>query len=402
MLLPHCGNSLCYLPETRISRSITPSPPAGDIERIAPLTRRRSIIGLLLPLVFIAPAAAFADQVCDTLYAQLREPPRVIGNTAEVRRYANALTRQNIEIRRIRNDLRRYGCSSASVTVYGSPNAELCAEISDAMADAQSERDAIIRDRDYAMAAQGSDDGDIRRQRILAALDANGCSAIPETEARQPTAPDVTRYPDAFGEQGNPPGQAGLSTYPNAAAEGGLRTLCVRTCDGSFFPIASNASPLDFRAQAEQCQKMCPGTQTELYFHSMTEQETADMVSAETGKPYKDLPTAFAYRNASTKAPGCACNMAAYHEEMKQQEAARPEAEKPYSSITTIPSPQGDTSKKPTELQQAAKPPEQPVPERDYDPNNSRVRVIGPKFLPDQTGRIDLKNPALKGIQPQQ
>lgn len=368
------------------------------------MTRRQSrIIGLLLPLVFIAPAAAFADQVCDTLYAQLREPPRVIGNTAEVRRYANALTRQNIEIRRIKNDLRRYGCSSGSVIVYGSPNAGLCAEIGDALVDAQSERDAIIRDRDDAMAAQRSDDGDIRRQRILAALDANGCSPLPETEAQLPPAPDVTRYPDAFRQQENQPGQAGLSPYSGSAGEGGLRTLCVRTCDGSFFPIAANASPLDFRAQAEQCQKMCPGTQTELYFHSMTDQETSDMVSAETGKPYKDLPTAFAYKNASAKAPGCACNMAAYHDEMQKQEAAtRPEAEKPYSGITTIPSPQSDNLVKPTEPQQAAKPPEQPVPERDYDPNNSKVRVIGPKFLPDQTGRIDLKNPALKGIQPQQ
>ena len=368
------------------------------------MTRRSRIIGILLPLVFVAPAAAFADQVCDTLYAQLREPPRVIGNTAEVRRYANALARQNIVIRKIRNDLRSYGCSSGSVIVYGSPNAGLCAEIGDALVDAEAERDAIIRDRDDAMAAARDNGGDVRRQRILAALDANGCSTVPQTETQlPPPSPDVTRYPDAFRQPDNQPGQAGLSPYPNAAAEGGLRTLCVRTCDGSFFPIASNASPLDFRAQAEQCQKMCPGTETELYFHSMTDQETADMVSAETGKPYKDLPTAFAYRNASAKAPGCACNIAAYHDEMqKQEEAARPEVEKPYSGITTIPSPQGDKSQKPAEQQQAAKPPEQPVPERDYDPNDSKVRVIGPKFLPDQTGRIDLKNPALKGIQPQQ
>lgn len=371
------------------------------------MTRRSRIIGLLLPLVFIAPAAAFADPVCDTLYAQLREPPRIVGNTAEVRRYANALARQNIVIRKIRNDMRGYGCSSGSVIVYGSPNAGVCAEIGDALVDAEAERDAIIRDRDDAMATARDNDGDIRRQRILAALDANGCNTAPQTETQLPPPPDVTRYPDAFRQNGRQngdgPGQAGLSPYPNAAAEGGLRTLCVRTCDGSFFPIASNASPLDFRAQAEQCEKMCPGTETELYFHSMTDQETADMVSAETGKPYRDLPTAFAYRNATAKAPGCACNMAAYHEEMqKQEEAAKPQPEKPYSGITTIPSPQGDNAAKPTEQQQAAKPPEAPVPERDYDPNDSRVRVVGPKFLPDQTGRIDLKNPALKGIQPQQ
>jgi len=371
------------------------------------LTRRSRIIGLLLPLVFIAPAAAIADQVCDTLYQQLREPPRVIGNTAEVRRYANALARQNIVIRKIRNDMRSYGCSSGSVIVYGNPNAGLCAEIGDALVDAEAERDAIIRDRDDAMAGARNDDSNVRRERILAALDANGCSPAEDMNRQASPAPDVTRYPDAFRQNGDEPGQAGLSPYPNAAAEGGLRTLCVRTCDGSFFPIASNASPLDFRAQAEQCQKMCPGTETELYFHSMADQETADMVSAETGKTYKDLPTAFAYRNASTKAPGCACNMAAYHQEMqKQEQASRPEAEKPYSGITTIPSPQGDKNgdKSPAaaQQQQAAKQPEQPIPERDYDPNDKKVRIIGPKFLPDQTGKIDLKNPALKGIQPQQ
>jgi len=371
------------------------------------LTRRSRIIGLLLPLVFIAPAAAIADQVCDTLYQQLREPPRVIGNTAEVRRYANALARQNIVIRKIRNDMRSYGCSSGSVIVYGNPNAGLCAEIGDALVDAEAERDAIIRDRDEAMAGARNDDSNVRRERILAALDANGCSPAEDMNRQASPAPDVTRYPDAFRQNGDESRQAGLSPYPNASTEGGLRTLCVRTCDGSFFPIASNASPLDFRAQAEQCQKMCPGTETELYFHSMTDQETSDMVSAETGKPYRDLPTAFAYRNASTKAPGCACNMAAYHQEMqKQEQASRPEADKPYSSITTIPSPQGDKNgdKSPAaaQQQQAAKQPEQPIPERDYDPNDKKVRIIGPKFLPDQTGKIDLKNPALKGIQPQQ
>ncbi len=368
------------------------------------MNRRRSrIIGLLLPLIFVA-SAAVADPVCDTLYAQLRDPPRVVGNTAEVRRYANALASQNIAIRRIRNDLRSYGCSSGSVIVYGNPNAGLCAEITDALADAQSERDAILRERDDAMATQRSDGGDIKRRRILAALDANGCSAERGTDGDPwmvpQVRPDETRNRETFSD----PGQPGVSSYPEAAAEGGLRTLCVRTCDGSFFPIAANASPLDFRAQTEQCQKMCPGTQTELYFHSMTDQESEDMVSAATGKPYKDTPTAFAYKNTSAKAPGCTCDMAANGEEMQTPQAAiRPQADAPQSDVATRPLPDGGRQPEPAGEQQAAKMPQQPVPERDYDPNDSRVRLVGPKFLPDQTGKkIDLKNPALRGTQPQQ
>lgn len=360
------------------------------------LTCRSRMTGFFFAMFLAAPAAAFANEVCDMLYAQLREPPRVIGNTAEVRFYANALARQNIAIRRIRNDLRGYGCSSGSIITYGSPNAGVCAEIGDALLDAEHERDAIMHDRDQALATQRGDDPGIRRQRILAALDANGCSPI-ENERPAVTERNVTVY-------GNVPqyDQTGIPPQPGVSGEAGLRTLCVKTCDGSFFPIASNASPLDFRGQAEQCRSMCPGTETELYYHSMTDQETSDMVSAETGKPYKELPTAFAYRNASTRAPGCSCNMAAYQDEMKKQEAAAtPEAEKPYSSITDITSPPGDKVAKPVEPE-AAKAPELQVPEREYDPYNNKVRVVGPKFLPDETSRIDLKNPALKGIQPQQ
>lgn len=357
---------------------------------------RSRMTGFLFAIFLAAPVAAFANEVCDTLNAQLREPPRVIGNTAEVRFYANALARQNIAIRRIRNDMRSYGCSSDNIVTYGNPNAGICAEIGDALLDAEWERDAIIRDRDEAMATQRDNDPGIRRERILAALDANGCTTA-SAEPPPVTERDVTIYGTAPRPQ-NP----GLPSYPDPSQQAGLRTLCVKTCDGSFFPIASNASPLDFRGLAEQCRNMCPGTQTELYFHSMTDQETSDMVSAETGKPYKELPTAFAYRNASARQEGCSCNMAAYQEEMKSREAAvTPQAEQPYSSITTITSPPADKITKPIEPE-TAKVPEQPVAERDYDPHNDRVRVVGPKFLPDETSRIDLKNPALKGIQPQQ
>ena len=91
-------------------------------------------------------------------------------------------------------------------------------------------------------------------------------------------------------------------------ATGSFRTLCVRTCDGSFFPISSDASPADFQRDAETCRQRCPGAETALYYHALTTEETDQMVSAATGEPYADLPSAFAYKTRDRSQNGqCGC-----------------------------------------------------------------------------------------------
>ncbi|MGV1869254.1 DUF2865 domain-containing protein [Agrobacterium rosae] len=374
------------------------------------IPRRRRLIGTFITLMLAAPLSAQASVVCDGLRQQLTQPTRIIGNTAEVRRYANALAQQNILIRRIKNDMRGYGCSSGSVIVYGNPNAQLCGEIGDALVQAESDRDMISEDRDRMLASQRDDNVQDNRERIMAALDAQGCfdEQPPSFTSTDPSQDQTTGgTADPFD---NPDNQD-YRPSPDMPMQGGLRTLCVRTCDGAFFPISSNATPLDFRAQAAQCERMCPGTQTELFYHSLEGQESSDMVSAKTGQPYASMPTAFAYRNSpsTSRPPSCSCNMAAYHDEMKKQEdqAKAPQStpSQDMSSITTITSPKSDTVPKPADIKpEEPKPVEkaEPVPERDYDPNNSKVRIVGPQFLPAETSRIDLKNPALKGAQPQQ
>ncbi len=99
--------------------------------------------------------------------------------------------------------------------------------------------------------------------------------------------------------------------------------------------------------------------------------------------------------------------MATYHKEMRKQEeqASAPQSspDQSYSGITRIPAPKTENptpaSPEPAPQVEAKA---SPVPEREYDPKNSKVRIVGPQFLPEETSRIDLKNPALKGAQPQQ
>ena len=358
------------------------------------------MIGTLITLVLAAPLSVQASAICDALQDQLRQPVRVIGNTAEVRQYASALARQNILIRKIKNDMRSYGCTSGSIIVYGSPNADMCAQIGDALVEAQTERDNIAADRDRMLRTQREDRSENSREKIMAALNANGCfdeTAPVPTSAEPRKLSPMDPYRDPFSEQPD------NSDYPQPGdmpQEGGLRTLCVRTCDGAFFPISSNASPLDFRAQAAQCERMCPGAETELYYHAMKGEESTDMVSARTGQPYTALPTAFAYKNgsAANRSPSCGCNMAAYHNEMQRQDAQQSTPSQDYSSVTRITSPKSDATPKPAEIKPEVK--AEPIPERDYDPKTSKVRVVGPQFLPEETSRIDLRKPALEGAQP--
>ncbi len=120
------------------------------------------------------------------------------------------------------------------------------------------------------------------------------------------------------------------------------------------------------------------------------------MISASTGAPYSAMPNAFAYKN---RAPGekssCSCNLSAYYEDMRKNQAISQPPQK--GSITNI------RTKPPATPAATPVPAPQPsVPDRPYDPANSKVRQVGPQFLAGDQGTIDLKNPATPGPQPQQ
>jgi hypothetical protein len=88
---------------------------------------------------------------------------------------------------------------------------------------------------------------------------------------------------------------------------GTYRTLCVRTCDGYYFPISFSTVPDQFATDAHACQAMCPGAESELYYHPNPGGGPESMTSI-TGAPYSLLPTAFKYRESFD--PACTCRPA--------------------------------------------------------------------------------------------
>ncbi len=78
---------------------------------------------------------------------------------------------------------------------------------------------------------------------------------------------------------------------------GGSQAYCVRTCDGRYFPVTGP----DNASKAASCNKLCPASETKLYYGG-----TIDDATTGNGKSYSDLPNAFKYRNELVS--GCTCN----------------------------------------------------------------------------------------------
>ncbi len=104
-------------------------------------------------------------------------------------------------------------------------------------------------------------------------------------------------------------------TQPRASYRGRYRTLCVRLCDGYYFPISQAASRRHFYRDAEACQARCQG-ETRLFY---TPSQNPDMKRAVdiSGLAYRNLDTAFVYRKKLVK--GCSCRLAPW----SPQERAR-------------------------------------------------------------------------------
>src|SRR6185295_2791125 len=89
---------------------------------------------------------------------------------------------------------------------------------------------------------------------------------------------------------------------------GTYRTVCVRTCDGFYYPISPASNPGRFAEDEKACRQSCPAAEVQLYSHRNPGEDINQAVSVSTQQPYTALPTAFRYRTAFDQ--GCSCRRA--------------------------------------------------------------------------------------------
>lgn len=357
---------------------------------------RRAFAACLLLAAF-APDAALAQagtRLCRQLEAQLASlPAGRQASPAHARRYDEAISRQRDQMARARAQARQAGCGFAVTGRMVS----FCGEINATLARMEANLGALQRKRGQLAGT----DSRRERARIMASLDINGCRA-PKRDSRQEAAAAAPR------ERGPTLRIGGLA--------GSFRTLCVRACDGYYFPVSWSVSSGAFERDGRACEAMCPGTRVELHYHRVSGEDSEDMVSAATGRPYREMENAFLYRKPGASIPAaCGCGAAAEGAQGFQTIGGDYAANGPASlsngageSETTaaipLPSIKPDPAEDPETLatreggldaeglkRLATPPPARPAAKAGEKPGERQVRVVGPAFLPGPEEAIDLQ-----------
>ena len=137
---------------------------------------------------------------------------------------------------------------------------------------------------------------------ITRELARNSCGpAYQQQDASRPSSGGSSIWQD--GESGGFSGGFGSSQYAT------YRTVCVRLCDGYYFPISFATLPNRFALDVDVCQSKCAAP-VELYYHPNPGGAMEQAVSAKSQEPYTRLKSAFRYRKEYVQ--GCSCKEAEY------------------------------------------------------------------------------------------
>lgn len=254
----------------------------------------------------IVPAAYGQTDVCTRLQAQLVAIERDTGggDPRAFREYDQSVRQQKWEIDQATAAARRERCIGTFIFTRRNDSAR-CGELRATIDRMQMNLDrlALARDR-YT-----TDPNARARQRrdILNELAANRCSSagarvrsVPRSGGTLLDALFGTGRMRTYGEQ----------EYFQGSAGGTYRTLCVRACDGYYFPISFSTVAGQFASDEQACRARCPAADVALYIHRNPGEEADQMVSL-SGQPYTALPAAFRYRKEYD--PSCGCgSVAAY------------------------------------------------------------------------------------------
>jgi hypothetical protein len=138
---------------------------------------------------------------------------------------------------------------------------------------------------------------------IVRELARNNCGANYQRDASRPSGPGGV---PGFGDDSE--GAASGGGYRSSQYET-YRTVCVRLCDGYYFPISFSTLPGHFQQDADACQSKCAAP-VELYYHKYPGEAMEQARSIKGEDPYTRLKTAFRYRKEFVQ--GCSCKEAEY------------------------------------------------------------------------------------------
>jgi Protein of unknown function (DUF2865) len=335
------------------------------------------------------PSATQRNPICVRLESQLAlvdrgqasDPKRA----EQIKRLEEAAQRQQVDLDRLSAQARRQGCEGRGFFALFGGQPQQCGPINNQIQQMRANLDRVLADLQRLQGNTADREGE--RRAILASLGQNDCGP----QYRQFANRGVGGFFENLFGGGTiiSPGQPQISSGDT------YRTVCVRTCDGFYFPISYSTTPASFAQDEQVCQRMCPASEVTLYSHRNPGEDIAQAVSTG-GRIYSESPNAFAFRKAfnpscSCRAPGQTWADALKHLEDNTLERGDIVVTEEQAKLLSLPA---DARKGPATKGKAAQPkgaaPTEapavatpaPAKQPSGDGGKRPVRSVGPPFLP--------------------
>ncbi|GAC1340730.1 MAG: DUF2865 domain-containing protein [Bradyrhizobium sp.] len=249
------------------------------------------------------PQGAAVNPMCPRLEAQLATIDRGGGDPAkeaQIRRSPDAASKQQAELDRVTSQAKRMGCDSSGFFSLFSGQSAQCGPVNNQIQQMRANLDQITTSLERLRGGGfGGADRENQRRSVLIALAQNNCGAQYANAVRG----GGNFLDNLFGGNGNPnapPADLGPQS-------GTFRTVCVRSCDGAYFPISFATVPGRFTDDEKTCKALCPAAEASLYAYRNPGEDMSAAVSIN-GQPYSSSPNAFRFRQEFNSS--CACKAA--------------------------------------------------------------------------------------------
>jgi hypothetical protein len=261
-------------------------------------------------LLLASAATSFAQApsaVCQQLEAQLAALDRGGGQRGEQqRRNDEALNRQQFELDKLTAQARRQDCESSGFFSLFQSASSQCVALNRQI---EQMRSNISRMRSEMQQMGGGLDAGEQRRSLLFSLGNNNCGPQYRNASLSAGGQGRTLIDSLFGNNNIFQGDgSGGSTF---------RTICVRSCDGFYFPISFATNSSRFRDDEAACQRACPASPVTLYTYRNPGEDVAQAVSLN-GQTYSEMPNAFRYRQQYDSACSCRPQGQSWSEALKQ------------------------------------------------------------------------------------
>lgn len=256
------------------------------------------------------------NPICPRLEAQLVAIDR--GGSSDparddqIRRYQEAAAKQQSELERVTLQGKRMGCDNNGFFSMFSGRSAECGPVNTQIQQMRANMDQINNSLERLRGGPGGgSERDNQRRSVLISLGQNQCGPQYQQYANAPRGGGggpgnflTNLFGGGDANNTNPAASLPPPSADLAPPSGTYRTVCVRTCDGAYFPISFATVPGRFADDERACHAQCPATEANLYTYRNPGEDMNQAVSVN-GQPYSALPNAFHYRTEFS--PTCSC-----------------------------------------------------------------------------------------------